>query len=503
MNTSGLDSISGPEDSILAGIETEYGFTIEGRGPHEQVDDATEFVKLHGFPCFLGWDYRFESPRADLRGFNLERLAVDPVDAQFDAGRPSAPPHEVRADQVLTNGARFYNDHGHPEYATPECFSLRELVVHDKAGEMVLLKAGRALEAKLGKPVQVYKNNTDFHGSSYGTHESYLVPREVGFEPLRDAVMPILIARQVLTGAGKAGSETGQPVPFQLSARADFFVEPVNAETLFKRPVFNTRDEAHADPARWIRLHVISGDANMIPTSTFLKVGLVKLAVMLAKKGHAPNWKIEDPVRAFQSVSRDASLEFKIRLAGQSWTDAYQIFDDLFARAEAHLVLDEELRDVIATSRMLINDLQGGQELARQRIDWLAKRSLLAMIVEDQNLSWSDPSLRSYDLDYHHIDPDISLYSALAEASEVEGPPATVEMVKRLTDVPERTRAFVRGLAVEKFGRSIHSVCWRSITFALGGQLVELDLPPDRLYPENLAAISDVEAFVSAVKLCL
>src|SRR5208282_2425209 len=171
-----------PAGLILAGIETEYGFTVEGRGADDQIDDAIAFLRGYPGPSFIGWDYCYESPRADLRGFRLDHLAVDPEDAKRDAGRTYGAPHEVRSDRVLPNGARFYNDHGHPEYATPECWSLDELIRHDTAGEFVLLRAARSLADATGREVRVYKNNTDFHGSSYGTHESYLVPRAIGFD---------------------------------------------------------------------------------------------------------------------------------------------------------------------------------------------------------------------------------------------------------------------------------------------------------------------------------
>jgi proteasome accessory factor A len=491
-----------PQDPILCGIETEYGFTVEGRGAQDQVEDAILFVRAYPGPCFAGWDYRYESPRADLRGFNLERLAVDPIDARHDAGKDYGAPHEVRSDRILTNGARFYNDHGHPEYATPECFSLEELVLHDKVGEQVLLQAARALEESLDREVRVYKNNTDFHGSSYGTHESYLVPRKVPFETLRDAVMPILIARQILTGAGKVGSETSQAATFQLSARADFFAEPVNAETLFRRPIFNTRDEPHANPNDWIRLHVISGDANMLPTSTFLKVGLVKLAVQLAVLGVAPKWSITDPVKAFQAISRDETREFRIELNGRSWTTAYTVLEEAFAAAEIHLELTDELKKVVATSRELLADLQGAFQLAPNRIDWAAKRSVLEMVMDAEGSNWRDESLRAYDLEYHNVDPDLSLYHGLVETGAGEPYPSEVDRLIRLTDVPERTRAFVRGLAVDKFKDKLVRACWRTLVFEVDGTEVELELHPDIVYPAHLNEISDVKQLIDAVRLC-
>jgi proteasome accessory factor A len=362
---------------ILAGLETEYGLYLEGRGAEDQIDDSMALVRGYPGECFVGWDYRYESPRADLRGFKLSRLAHDPEDAKFDRGRVYGKDSEIRSDRVLPNGARFYNDHGHPEYSTPECWSLNELALHDYAGQLVVLRAARALAEKTGKPVRVYKNNTDFHGASYGTHESYLVPRALGFEKLFEVLLPMLVVRQVLSGAGKVGSEGGAKCDFQLSQRADFFAEPANTETLYRRPIFNTRDEPHADPRDWIRLHVISGDANMIPKCTARKVGLVKLALRLCTAGEAPVWKLADPVRAFQSISRDMSHQFHVELAGRSWTTAREILESYFAAAESTLELDEDERWTIFNSRLLLDSLDKDHALVRSQIDWAAKRGMI------------------------------------------------------------------------------------------------------------------------------
>ena len=287
---------------ILAGIDCEYGILVEGSNAEDQIDDSQALVEsFSNEGCFIGWDYRFENPRNDLRGFELKRLEIDPNDAKFDVGRQHRNSIEVRADRVLTNGGRFYNDHGHPEYATPESFSIFELAKLDEAGQTFVHQVG--IDSQLD--VTLYKNNTDYHGASYGTHEGYLVPRKHSFEELYRALLPMLIVRQILTGAGKVGSEDGDWCDFQLSQRADFFTESANAETLWRRPIFNTRDEPHADPAQWIRLHVISGDANMNPICTALKVGLIKLGLWLLDADEAPYWPIVKPVQTIKANSRD------------------------------------------------------------------------------------------------------------------------------------------------------------------------------------------------------
>jgi hypothetical protein len=485
---------------ILVGIETEYGLLLEGRGAEDQVDDATELVRDYPGPCFVGWDYRYETPRSDLRGFRLESLAFDPEDAKFDEGKSRGPAPDVRADRVLPNGARFYNDHGHPEYSTPECNSIFELAKHDCAGQIVLLLAAQKLEGRLGRRVQVFKNNTDFHGASYGTHENYLAPRPLGYEGAFKALLPMLIARQVLTGAGKVGSESGQHANYQLSQRADFFAEPANAETLFRRPIFNTRDEPHADPSRWMRLHVISGDANMIPACTARKAGLVKLALRLAVEGDCPEWRIADPVRAFQQVSRDESYQFKIELAAGSWTTAGQILESYFAAAEGTMELDDEARWVIETSRQLLIDLYCDPKAFRREVDWAAKRFILEQAIEEEGLSWNSPDLRAYDLEYHNPDPEEGLHAALCVMGEVAPDPPEAELLQCLERVSEPTRARARSIAVRKFRDDLETLSWGSIVFRQQDRLIEVGLAPNGCYPAQLEEISDVGNFIAALR---
>jgi len=485
---------------ILAGIETEYGLLVEGRGAEEPVEDAMALVRGYPDECHVGWDYRYESPRADLRGFRLNHLAQDPEDAKFDAGRTYGEAHEVRSDRVLPNGARFYNDHGHPEYSTPECWSIFELANHDCAGQKVVQRAAKALAAREGLSVKTFKNNTDFHGASYGTHEGYLVPRELGFDRLYQDLLPMMLARQVLVGAGKVGSENSRTVEFQLSQRADFLTEKANAETLYRRPIFNTRDEPHADPQRWIRLHVICGDANMIPAATARKVGLLKLALALCEANEAPLWRLKDPVRAFVDISRDISLQFRVELEQRSWTTAPEILESYFAAAEKVLDLDDEMRWVIESSRQLLKDLYQDFDRFRQHVDWAAKRAMLAQFVESEGISWSDPHLRAFDLEYHNVDREEGLHAALVEMGEVEPDPDEADLLACLEGVNETTRALARGLAISKFNKDLLGVCWRTLTFNVNGQPIEVDLPPDGKYLPQLREATDVGTFISMLR---
>ena len=486
---------------ILAGLDTEYGFSVEGRGAGDQVDDAKALVRSYPGECFLFWDDRYESPRSDLRGFRLDRLSFDPEDAKFDADRSPEPVHEVRADRVLTNGARFYNDHGHPEYATPETWSLEELVMHDRAGDHVVLSAAAALAASIGREVRVYKNNTDFHGASYGTHESYLVPRSVPVENLVSGLMPLFVARQVLTGAGKVGSEQGARCDFQISQRADFFSEAVNAETLFRRPVFNTRDEPHADPKKWIRLHVICGESNLIATATKIKVALTKAAIHLVETGSQPMWPIADPVHAVKRLSREPGGEGRIDLEGRSWTTPRQVLESYIEPflTCTHGATDpyvRELRSVLHTAHSLLEDRFKDPGRFAQSVDWAAKQSLLDQYIESEGVGWGHGSLQSLDLEYHRLDAGEGLFQALRDASLVDPDPPEVETGKRRVSVFEDTRARARAVAVRKFRESLVSVSWGALTFktAQGEKTVALD--PARAYPATLDDCKSVEELI-------
>ncbi|MEI7576546.1 MAG: proteasome accessory factor PafA2 family protein [Armatimonadota bacterium] len=467
---------------ILAGIDTEYGLRIEGRGAETQVEDSEDFVRSYPGPCFVGWDYRFENPRNDLRGFSVDRLEVDPNDAKFDKGKSYGDPKDVRADRVLLNGARFYNDHGHPEYATPESFSIFELARLVSEGDQHLLATAGAYAAKTGRRVTLYRNNTDFHGSSFGTHESYLVSRRHSPEAIQKAVVPILIARQLLTGAGKVGSENGEPCDFQLSQRADHLSELCNLETLWRRPIFNTRDEPHADPAKWMRLHVITGDSNMMEVCCALKVGLVKVALYLLEAGAVPNYEIGDPVELFKKFSRTGGDLFT-RLAAKSILITY--LEEL--QRTSCLEVDPELAWVSTRCVELCHQLECEDIPPNTPIEWHAKFRLVNQVEE----GLGDVDLRAYDLEFHNVDSDEGLYGAVMDSESIAG-----DLPWNQPESAPMTRAFARSVAVTKFKDHLQTVGWRGIT--INNEFI--DLPPEKEYPATLADCPDVESFIAALK---
>src|SRR5213079_1429419 len=296
------------------GLETEYGITLSGAESVDVVAESIELVRRYTENgALMKWDYELEDPHLDARGFRARELLQDTDESAYyeiDKSRPLSF-EEIKSDLVLSNGARFYNDHAHPEYSTPECTSLHDLVAQDKAGERILAECARRRNLKLpnDQEVRLYKNNTDFSGHSYGCHDNYLMRRDVPWDRIVSGMLPFLITRQIFAGAGKMGIEgesaAGQPGIYQLSQRADFFSVLVSIDTMNKRPLVNTRDEPHADANLYRRFHVIVGDSNMSEWATALKIGTTAVVLDLIERGKAPQLEIAQPVNATKSISRD------------------------------------------------------------------------------------------------------------------------------------------------------------------------------------------------------
>ncbi|MCE0496849.1 MAG: proteasome accessory factor PafA2 family protein, partial [Methylacidiphilales bacterium] len=272
-----------PPWSICFGLETELGITVMEDPEADVVEESIALVRSaaqHGVANL--WDYATEDPHRDARGFRVQELTQDTDEANYYSqdARRELTFQEIKSDLVLRNGARLYNDHAHPEYSTPECGTLVDLISQDKAGERLLEECARQVTRRGSRTVKLYKNNTDFRGHSYGCHDNYLIPRVIPWDRLVLAMTPFLVTRQLYAGAGKVGWE-GENTPgtggFQISQRADFFSELVSIDTMNRRPLINTRDEPHADPQRFRRFHVIVGDSNLSQFATWLKIGTTAL----------------------------------------------------------------------------------------------------------------------------------------------------------------------------------------------------------------------------------
>lgn len=470
------------------GLETEYGLYVEGKEVTALVEEARNIVR--SWPGVFGgpWDYREESPLKDLRGFRAARLATNPQDERIEKlSRGSKPrtPHQDHVDRVLANGARLYNDHGHPEYSTPECLSLKDLVAHDKAGERLVLSCAQEYVKQTGNKITLYKNNTDFHGMSYGCHENYLMRRDVPFERVLAGLLPFLVTRIIFTGAGKVGVEGGsrEQINYQLSQRADFFTELCSVDTLHRRPLINTRDEPHADPQRYRRLHIIAGDANMNEYAIALKLGTTALVLGLLEAGYGPPVTLKDPVAAIKKVSRDADFRWLVETEEFGAISAIEIQRAYLAAAEEKLaglqvnkLASEEINWVLREWRAVLDNLEADPQRLANRLDWVAKRQLLESFIEAEGLSWRDDALKSLDLEYHNIDPERGLFYGLQQEGAMRRFVGDEQIRVAMQRPPQNTRAFIRGLCISSFSASLKAISWGQILLKPRSGPVALDL---------------------------
>jgi proteasome accessory factor A len=474
----------------LFGIETEYGIAVEGLDASGLVNASREVVKAYAGRCASPWNYRAEDPRNDVRGFHVDKLSQDPHDAQFDkAADKVASPSEDRCDRVLVNGARLYNDHGHPEYSTPECADLRSLVAHDKAGERIVLECARAYTRHTGKLCDIFKNNTDFHGASYGTHESYLVRREVAWENVVRNLAPFLATRIIYAGAGKVGVENKSTprCAYQISQRADFFSVLQSVDTLHNRPLVNTRDEPHGDARRFRRLHVIAGDANLSEYATALRVGATNLVAALIETGWITPVELRDPVAAIKSISRDPDGAWLLEDESGKSVSAIDV-QRCYLRAARELDLPGS-EWVLDEWQSTLDTLEHDRAALVHRLDWLAKRALLAEFAEAEKLDW-DKDLhmsQSLDLAYHNVDEEAGLYYGLVEAGAMETLVSEDEIEAARCNPPSGTRAALRGIIVQRFADKIKSIGWGGVLGEEDGQTVRLVLPEAAADYEALA----------------
>ncbi|MGH3421755.1 MAG: depupylase/deamidase Dop, partial [Streptosporangiaceae bacterium] len=298
----------------VMGTETEFGISVPGQPGANAMVTSSQVVNAYQAATSARarrarWDFEEENPLRDARGFDLARESADATQlTDEDLGL---------ANVILTNGARLYVDHAHPEYSAPECTNPLAAVIWDKAGERVMAEAAaRAATVPGSAPIQLYKNNTDNKGASYGCHENYLMRRATPFADIVRHLTPFFVSRQVVCGAGRVGlGADGRDDGFQISQRADFFEVEVGLETTLKRPIINTRDEPHADPEKYRRLHVILGDANMSEVCTYLKVGTTSLVLaMIEDKFLGTDLSVEAPVAELRAVSHDPTCRRLITL---------------------------------------------------------------------------------------------------------------------------------------------------------------------------------------------
>lgn len=550
------------------GLETELGVTEPGNAYANPVVLASRIVDAYGMvsrPGLTGpdgaparavrWDYEGEDPLADQRGGHLDRAAAHPSLLTDDPDRPApsgsddlppAPwgtrPRPTAAEAalprattaVLANGARLYVDHAHPEYSSPEVLTPRDAVVWDRAGEVVarraMAAAARGEGGIVASEVVLYKNNVDGKGSAYGSHENYLLRREVPFEDVAAALIPFLVTRPVLVGAGRVGiGQRSQVAGFQMSQRADYVETDIGLQTTFNRPIVNTRDEPHADAGRYRRLHVINGDANLLEVPLYLKVATTDLVLWYLERAHdrgeglgalAGLGLTRDPVEEHWAMSHDVSLRYEIRTGRGPLTalaiqrallDAVRsalVEDGLIAGADgadgpanghSPVNADPDAAEAVALWDEVLTALErlaaapsdpaaraAALAGAAPLVEWVAKLQLCEGLQRRAGTGWEDPRLAALDIQWGDLREGRGLAARLIAGGRTRRIVTDAEIEAAADRAPAGTRAAVRGLAVARYPEVV-GASWTSLVIdspvndrLVRLELMDVDCPPDR-----------------------
>lgn len=459
----------------VMGTEVEYGISVQGLPLANPMVASSQVVNAYASATVKArrarWDFEEESPLRDARGFDMARQMADPSQlTDEDLGL---------ANVILTNGARLYVDHAHPEYSTPEVTSPLDIVRWDKAGEQVMLDAQRlASQPPSAAPIVLYKNNTDNKGASYGAHENYLMRRSTPFADIVRHLTPFFVSRQVVCGAGRVGiGQDGREDGFQISQRADFFEVEVGLETTLKRPIINTRDEPHADPEKYRRLHVILGDANLAEVSTYLKVGSTALVLAMIEDNFiTANLAVTGSVASLRAVSHDPTLKHLLTMHDGRTMTAVQLQMEYLDLARKFVDdrlgddADAQTVDVLARWESVLTRLENDPMQCAGELDWVAKLKLLQQYRDRDNLGWDDAKLHLIDLQYSDIRPEKGLYAKLVAAGRIERLLDDASVERAMHDPPEDTRAYFRGRCLEKYSDDIAAASWDSVIFDLPGR---------------------------------
>lgn len=455
----------------VCGIETEYGIIFKG-GDVNPITASSIIVNAYsqGKDDLVGWDYIDEHPGNDARGYSLDDYLFPEYESQL-------------VNTVLTNGARYYVDHAHPEISTPECRNALEAVLFDRAGEEIIRSSMQLANEGLPEhsEIVIYKNNSDGKGNSYGCHENYLVSRQTPFSQIAQQITTHFVTRQIFCGAGKVGAEhrglsgkgANQPA-FQISQRADFFEEEIGLETTLKRPIVNTRDEPHCDPTKYRRLHVIAGDANMSEVATLLKLGTTSIVLAMIEDDAFPEHLIiKDPVHAIRQVSHDTSLSACIMMSDGRMLSALQVQMEILEAAIRYAnryglesVDDVVGNDVLMRWASVLDGLETDPLLVANIVDWIAKKRIVDGFAQRHNLQIDDARLKAIDLQYHdmRVDKCLALRAGLVELC------AKPDVMTAMVKPPESTRAFFRGTVLQRWPNDVIAANWDSVVFDIPNQ---------------------------------
>ena len=496
----------------VMGIETEYGVSVPGEPASGAMVASSQVVNGWASGMADGpsrsrrtrWDFEEENPLRDARGF-------DAGASDHAAGEPD---DELGlANVILTNGARLYVDHAHPEYSAPEVTGPRDAVLWDKAGERIMARAAERAATVPGAPqILLYKNNTDNKGASYGTHENYLMARQTPFADIVRHLTPFFVSRQVVTGAGRVGiGQDGRGEGFQLSQRADYFEVEVGLETTLKRPIVNTRDEPHADPDKYRRLHVIIGDANLSEISTYLKVGTTALVLAMVEdrwlSDNGIDLAVDAPVSSLRAVSHDPTLRSQLTLRDGRRMTAVQLQMEYLEQARKHVEdrlgsdADDSTRDVLARWESTLDRLAADPMSLSRELDWVAKLEILEGYRERQGLGWDAAKLHLVDLQYADVRQDKGLYNRLVASGRMQRLLTEDEVARAVAEPPSDTRAYFRGTCMARYPSEVAAASWDSVIFDVGRETLQRvpTLEPLRGTRAHVGALLD--ASPSAVEL--
>src|SRR5690625_4376622 len=458
----------------VMGIETEFGVFAPddpeadpGVLSHLAVGGFRAASAAAGAPLDTAWDYQGEDPLRDARGFQIPRQLA----------RPEQLTHEIShavPNVVLRNGGRLYVDHAHPEYSSPEVTSPRAGVKWDRAGEIIAQRAVAELAARPEGPHPLlYKNNSDGKGASYGTHENYLVDRRVPFEDVVSGLIPFLVTRQIICGAGQVGlGQASEAAGFQISQRADHMERLVGLDTTARRPIVNTRDEPHADSRKYRRLHLIIGDANTFDVSTWLKLGTTAAILHLIERIYlAPkpelnaklrSLALKDAVAEVRNVSRDLTLTHRLRLENGESATALEIQQRYLALARQVAGRDAETAAVLAKWEEVLTGLAANPAAMTEQVEWVGKRAVLEGLRARHGLEWDAPRIAAANIHWS----DLRL-SGIAQKLRAGGLFETLisddAAAVAVDEPPADTRAWFRGSAITKFGADVPAASWGTI----------------------------------------
>lgn len=524
-----------PGERVM-GTETEYGIIAPGSElTPTQLSAAVvtamgqALEELGSASAAAPWDYLHERPLDDARGFSMRRADAHEsqlthegtsVAAGTGVAGAGAAGGRILMNSVLGNGARFYVDHAHPEYSSPETTNSYDAALWDQAGDRLASAAARYASERIGHEVILHKNNVDGKGASYGTHENYLTPRALPFDALVAGLLPFFASRHIVCGSGRVGlGQFGEQPGFQISQRADYFEQRVGLETTLRRPLVNTRDEPHGQSDRFRRLHVIVGDANCWGVSTQVRLGATNWVLRLIEAGSAPGVELADPVAAVKAFSHDPSLRATVTTVdGRSLTglDIQEIFLEAAEKYAAENWATEQAapdavssnadRDALVLWRRIVDALRADDPVADRLVEWRGKYSLLRAYAARAGLDAADPAtwdadqLKLIDLQWSDLRAGKGLAWALERTGKAETVLAEADIQAALTTPPATTRAWARGQAVSTFGTQLTSASWDSLTFDVDGRIERIDMPVPWAATEREVSTASLAEFCDSIE---